>query len=246
MQIRLVVLFALMVILPMLVFAWGEYSGHPGWAAPPMLLLSVVGTLLARRWPVAVLLLLPSVALAEQPSVIAPAPGGGAQAALVGWLVSTLGPVVLPVLVGLVFLLLGGLLHLVAVAISHIKAGRVRHYLLAITDGARQGVASVEQTIRPQLPDHLSPEEAQRLKDAAIKSALDYVKSFGLDAVKASLKLTDEQLLERLGVAVEAEVAASPSSAAEPTEAKGPADKVVTTTPSGRPLVTVAQPSPTP
>lgn len=183
-------------------------------------------------------------ALAVEPSVIAP-PGGG-QAALVSWLISTLGPYVFPVLIGLVFLLMGGLLHLVAVAISHIKAGKVRHYLLAITDGARQGVASVEQTIRPQLPDHLSPEEAQRLKDAAIKSALDYVRSFGLDAVKASLKLTDAQLLERLGVAVEATVAEQTTAKPAPAEATGPSEKAVIEAPSGRKIVTVAQPSPAP
>ena len=155
----------------------------------------------------------PMLALAAEPSVIAPAPSGAAQSALLGWLLSTLGPYVFPLLLTLAVALLGGLLHLVAVAIAHLKAGRVRHYLLAIADGARQGVAAVEQTLRPQLPDHLSPEEAQKLKDAALKAALDYVRTFGLDAVKGSLGLTDAQLAERLGVAIEAEVAAQSSSA---------------------------------
>lgn len=183
--------------------------------------------------------------LAAEPSVIAPPPPalGQAQAAAVSWLLSELGPYLFPLLLTLVVALLGGLLHLVAVGIAHLKAGRVRHYLLAIADGARQGVAAVEQTLRPQLPDHLSPEEAQKLKDAALKAALDYVRTFGLDAVKGSLGLTDAQLAERLGVAIEAEVAAQSSSAPVAparVEATGPAEKVVGHLPSGGLVVSVA------
>lgn len=151
-------------------------------------------------------LLGPAVALAGEPSVIAPPSSGSGWATLWTWLLSTLGPMLLPVILTLLVALLGGLLHLVAVAISHLKAGRIRHYSLAIADGARQGVAYVEQVLRPQLPPDLSPEQARKLRDAAIGAALAYLKSFGLDAVKASLKLTDEQLGERLGVAIEAQV----------------------------------------
>lgn len=255
MQIRLVVLFALMVILPMLVFAWGEYSGHPGWAAPPMLLLSVVGTLLARRWPVAVLLLLPSVALAEQPSVIAPPPTGSVSAVALGLLGPVVGFIVQNWGLALAVALLGGaawvakkLLAEAATLTAKAPAGAPRHAALAILEAARVGVGYVEQKVAPTLRGQdgkLSPEAQNAAKAAAIQAALEWLGMQGLDTAKAAWGLTDEQLLKQLGVAIEAEVASGPAKApgVAPVpieEATGPAEKEIRTAPSGRPIVAVA------
>lgn len=204
----------------------------------------------------ALLLLLPSVALADgTPSVIAPPPTGSISAVALGLLGPVVGFIVQNWGLALAVALLGGaawvakkLLAEAATLTAKAPAGAPRHAALAILEAARVGVGYVEQKVAPTLRGQdgkLSPEAQNAAKAAAIQAALEWLGMQGLDTAKAAWGLTDEQLLKQLGVAIEAEVANGPAKApsvapAPIAEATGPADKELRATPSGRPIAAVA------
>lgn len=142
-------------------------------------------------------------------------------------LVPVLAPYVLPVL-GMVGCALLGLV--VREVLAHMKASKARHYLLAILDAGKVGATYVEQKVAPSLrgPDgKLPPNAASAVKEQAISVGLDWLRGHGLETVKDALQLSDEELAQRLGVAVESAVAQMAPSAPALTE------KVVEKLPQG-------------
>jgi hypothetical protein len=163
----------------------------------------------------------PSIVAAVE-SLPAPAPaspsalGGAASAAVIGWVIEQLLPYALPLLTAITGAIFWGLAQLW----SHLKQGRIRHFGLAILDAGRVGALLIEQTVAPALrgPDgKLDPEAQKKAADAARAASLDWLRNQGWGAFHISLGMTDAQLEQRLGIAVEVAVADLPTVTATPT-----------------------------
>lgn len=201
----------------------------------------------------ALLLLLPSVALADgTPSVIAPPPTGSVSAValgllgpVVGWIVNNWGLAIVLAVLGFIGRELWKLRKLAAEKLATAPVPQpVRHAGLTLLQAAGVGVGFVEQKVTPQLRGEGGklPPEAQKVAfDAAMKAALEWLSMQGLTELQKAWNMSDDDLKKQLGVAIEATVS-NPSLAAPvpQLEATGPAEKELRETPSGRPIVAVA------
>lgn len=211
---------------------------------------------LARPYILAVLALCaigaPILALAEQPSVIAPPPTGSVSAValgllgpVVGWIVNNWGLAIVLAVLGFIGRELWKLRKLAAEKLVTAPVPQpVRHAGLTLLQAAGVGVGFVEQKVTPQLRDQNGklPPEAQKIAfDAAVKAALEWLSMQGLTELQKAWNMSDDDLKKQLGVAIEATVSNPNLAAPVPQlEATGPADKELRATPSGRPIVAVA------